>query len=41
VCGGGVCGGGHQHGDRRLEGRYGIWNIQRVDQEGKKIWSLK
>jgi hypothetical protein len=35
---------GHLCGDGGEEGewmRYGIWNIQRMDCEGNKIWSVK
>ncbi|EDL99812.1 rCG22984 [Rattus norvegicus] len=31
--------GEHPRGDRRR--RYGMWNSQRVDPEGDKIWSVK
>jgi hypothetical protein len=31
----------HPCGDRELQRRYGIWNSQRVVQEGDKIWSVK
>jgi hypothetical protein len=32
---------GRPHGERGTGRRYGMWNSQRVDQEGNKIWSVK
>ena len=32
---------GHPHGDRGVGRRYGMWNSQRVDGGGDKIWSVK
>jgi hypothetical protein len=32
---------GYPCGDKRLRRWYGIWNNQKVDWEGNKIWSLK
>jgi hypothetical protein len=31
----------HPCGDRGKGRRYGMWNSQRVEREGNKIWSLK
>jgi hypothetical protein len=39
----GVGVGAHPHGDRGGGGerRYGMWNSQRVDRDGDKLWSEK
>jgi hypothetical protein len=39
--GSGGVGGGILVETGREERRYGMWNIQGVDREGNKIWSLK
>ena len=32
---------GHAHGNMWMGRRYGMWNNQRVDKEGDKVWTLK